>query len=185
MDYSAMKDDFGGASEPIRINEINGLWTYLKTIEWSDPWFSGLGAFHVTCAVLTVLTRSRGVVQAVYFSSLMVLVFCAEMINEWAAANWQLFSRQQYFDSNGLFISVVFSVPLLVNCLVIVVSWLWDVGLLIANVKTLKIQEQQRLADRSRTKKQGTTDTAQAPGGSKKQGTTDPTQAPGGSKKHN
>ena len=32
------------------------------------------------------------------------------------------FTRQQYFDSSGLFISIVFSVPILMNCLVIVVS---------------------------------------------------------------
>ena len=32
------------------------------------------------------------------------------------------FTRQQYFDSSGLFISIVFSVPILINCLVIVVS---------------------------------------------------------------
>lgn len=35
---------------------------------------------------------------------------------------FRVFSRQQYFDSKGLFISIVFSVPILMNCMIMVVS---------------------------------------------------------------
>lgn len=143
-------DKFGGPITPIKVNEINGLLEYLKSIDWTEPWFSALGIFHVSCAILTVITRKTGVLQSVYFAVLMLLILCAEYINQWAAKNWSLFSRQQYFDSNGLFISVVFSVPLLINCLVIVVSWLWDVGLLISSVKQLKIRQQTRLAKKAK-----------------------------------
>lgn len=133
-----------GAMPPIKINEINGLWTFLQQIDWSEPWFSGLGIFHLVCILLTFLTRNTGAIQAAYFGLLMMMVVCAEHINKWAAENWSLFARQQYFDSNGLFISIVFSVPLLINCLVIVVSWLWDVGMLISNVKQIKIRTKQK-----------------------------------------
>ena len=134
--------DLGGPERftPIKMNEISGLWNYLTSIDWSEPWFSGLGMFHIVCALLTIFTRKTGVIQAVYFGILMLLVLCAEQINTWAASNWQLFARQQYFDSNGLFISTVFSMPLLINCLVIVVCWLFDVGILISDVKRLKFR---------------------------------------------
>lgn len=36
--------------------------------------------------------------------------------------NWHSFSKQQYFDSNGLFISTVFSIPILLNCMLLIVS---------------------------------------------------------------
>lgn len=54
---------------------------------------------------------------------IVLLVYFSESINELASENWRVFSRQQYFDSNGLFISVVFSIPILLNCMLMVVSF--------------------------------------------------------------
>ena len=34
----------------------------------------------------------------------------------------RVFTKHQYFDSNGLFISIVVSVPMLANCMAILVS---------------------------------------------------------------
>lgn len=42
-------------------------------------------------------------------------------INEVAARNQHLFSRQQNFDRHGLFISTVFSMPILLNCMLMIV----------------------------------------------------------------
>lgn len=50
------------------------------------------------------------------------MVYFSESINEYAAVNWRIFSKQQYFDDKGLFISLVFSVPILLNCMLMVVS---------------------------------------------------------------
>lgn len=51
------------------------------------------------------------------------VVYFSESINEYAAQNWKTFSKQQYFDGNGLFISTVFSIPILLNCMLLIVSW--------------------------------------------------------------
>ncbi|KAK8744182.1 hypothetical protein OTU49_001038 [Cherax quadricarinatus] len=71
------------------------------------------------------MTRNHHTTQAVLFFLLLLTVRSSETINQYAAKNWQSFSRQQYFDSQGLFISVVFSMPVLFNCMMMVINWLW------------------------------------------------------------
>lgn len=62
-------------------------------------------------------------------------MYFSETINELGAEHWQSFSRQQYFDSNGLFISTVFSIPILLNCMLMIVSLnLKDVSLICSDV---------------------------------------------------
>ena len=60
-------------------------------------------------------------VQVVTFVLLLATVYWAELLNRLGATHWRLFSRQQYFDSSGMFISLVLSMPLLVICLIIMV----------------------------------------------------------------
>ena len=38
---------------------------------------------------------------------------CTEDLNAYLATNWRSFSTQNYFDKNGVFVSVVFSGPML------------------------------------------------------------------------
>ncbi|KAJ8946209.1 hypothetical protein NQ314_008943 [Rhamnusium bicolor] len=77
-----------------------------------------------------------------YFFCLLLLVYFSESINKMASTNWKIFSRQQYFDSNGLFISVVFSMPILMNCILMVGSWLYQSTQLMTNLKMAQLKEQ-------------------------------------------
>ncbi|KAL1500886.1 hypothetical protein ABEB36_006307 [Hypothenemus hampei] len=61
-----------------------------------------------------------------------------------ASSHWQIFSRQQYFDSNGLFISVVFSIPILMNCMMMVGNWLYQSTQLMTTLKTAQLKEKLR-----------------------------------------
>jgi Transmembrane protein 18 len=45
----------------------------------------------------------------------------AERINSFLGKNWKSFSSQNYFDPNGLFISVLWSGPLILITILIVV----------------------------------------------------------------
>ena len=90
------------------------------------------------------MTRNHANFQIILFLALLLLVYFSESINEVAASNWRLFSRQQYFDSNGLFISVVFSVPILMNCMIMVASWLYQSSQLMTSLKRAQLRQQAR-----------------------------------------
>lgn len=49
-------------------------------------------------------------------------VYLAERLNRILASNWKSFAGQNYFDANGLFLSVLWSGPLLVIAIIILVS---------------------------------------------------------------
>ncbi|XP_050307253.1 transmembrane protein 18 [Anthonomus grandis grandis] len=125
----------------IDISKLEGFLSFLGTIDWRDPWLIGLFAFHLSVFMMAILTRNYGNFQAVLFFILLLLVYFSENINTLASTNWHIFSRQQYFDSNGLFISVVFSMPILINCMLMVGNWLYQSTQLMATLKQAQLKE--------------------------------------------
>ena len=49
-------------------------------------------------------------------------VYLAEKLNRFLGAQWQSFATQNYFDPHGIFISILWSGPLLVIAMLILVS---------------------------------------------------------------
>lgn len=74
----------------------------------------------------------------------MGLALTSEQLNTLAAKHWRMFSQEQYFDSHGLFISVVYSGPLLFNCFLMTVLWLWTAGKMLIVVKRGQLKEQRK-----------------------------------------
>ncbi|RZC33838.1 transmembrane protein 18, partial [Asbolus verrucosus] len=128
----------------LEINQIDGFLSFVWSIDWRDPWLIGLFTFHITIFIMAIFTRNYGNFQALLFFCLLLLVYFSESINKLASNNWKIFSRQQYFDSNGLFISVVFSIPILLNCMLMVGSWLYQSTQLMKNLKIAQLEERIR-----------------------------------------
>ncbi|KAH8308774.1 transmembrane protein 18 [Drosophila kikkawai] len=126
------------------VNEVTGYWTFLLSIDWTDPWLIGLVLVHVLTTATALLSRNNTNFQVFLFLVLLLAVYFTESINEYAAQNWSSFSKQQYFDSNGLFISTVFSIPILLNCMLLIGTWLYNSTQLMVSLKTAQIRERAR-----------------------------------------
>lgn len=130
-------------------------------------------AFHVAITALSFLSRNMVNAQVLLFLGLrknalkllsnhkifkislsVFLVYFSEFLNELGAKNWQLFSKQQYFDANGLFISTVFSTPILLNCIFLLARFLHQSFDLMTKVKAAQLKQQlknRREAEQSAT----------------------------------
>lgn len=136
----------------VDISKFEGFVSFLSGIDWQDPWLIGLLTFHLAIFLMALLTRNYGNFQALLFFALLLMVYFSEYINEVASSNWKIFSRQQYFDSNGLFISVVFSIPILMNCMLMVGNWLYQSAQLMTTLKTAQLKEKLRKEKRPKSK---------------------------------
>ncbi|CAO1386739.1 unnamed protein product [Diamesa hyperborea] len=131
----------------IEVNEIKDISSYLQSIDWQDPWIYGLLAFHVVISFSAYFTRKVVNLQIVLFIGLLSMVYFSEYLNEVAAMNWNKFSKQQYFDANGLFISIFFSMPILLNCIFILGSWLTQSVQLMTKLKVAQLKSQLKKKD--------------------------------------
>ncbi|KAJ8009716.1 hypothetical protein DPEC_G00094430 [Dallia pectoralis] len=120
------------------------MWMKTDTIQWSESWLIGLLVFHVVCFLTTFLTSRFYRLQICQFLVMVSMVYSAEYLNEVAAKNWRTFSKFQYFDSNGMFISLVYSVPLLLNTIIIVALWVYRTFFTMTELKTLQLKRKAR-----------------------------------------
>ncbi|KAF1376632.1 hypothetical protein PFLUV_G00213490 [Perca fluviatilis] len=129
---------------------ITSIWTFLLSVQWSEPWLIGLLVFHVVCLFLTVVTCRYYRAQICHFLLMVGLVYSAEYLNELAAMNWRSFSNFQYFDSTGMFISLVYSIPLLLNTIIIVMVWVHRTFSTMTELKTLQLKRKARREKREK-----------------------------------
>ncbi|XP_026174959.1 transmembrane protein 18 [Mastacembelus armatus] len=129
---------------------ITSIWTFLMSVQWSEPWLIGLLVFHGVCLSLTVVTFRYYRAQICHFLLMVGLVYTAEYLNELAAMNWRSFSKFQYFDSKGMFISLVYSIPLLLNTVIIVMVWVYRTFSTMTELKTLQLKRKARREKREK-----------------------------------
>ncbi|EMS66608.1 hypothetical protein TRIUR3_06373 [Triticum urartu] len=73
-------------------------------------------------------------------------VFLAEKLNTFLGQNWKSFSSQNYFDPQGLFISVMWSGPLLLITILILVNTLVTLCMLMVRWKRAELKHRAREA---------------------------------------
>ncbi|KAJ0086935.1 hypothetical protein Patl1_07862 [Pistacia atlantica] len=73
-------------------------------------------------------------------------VYFAEYLNRILDKNWRSFATQNYFDPHGLFLSVLWSGPLLVIAIIILVNTLFSLCYLIVRWKKAELRHRARVS---------------------------------------
>ncbi|KAK7315471.1 hypothetical protein VNO77_34020 [Canavalia gladiata] len=119
---------------------------FFHAIDWKEPWLMGLLAFHVVLLLVAIISRKNTNFQMFLFLLTLVGVYLAESLNRISGKNWKSFSGQNYFDPSGLFMSVLWSGPLLVIAMIILINTLFSLCYLIVRWKRAELRHRARAA---------------------------------------
>ncbi|KAG6406046.1 hypothetical protein SASPL_133642 [Salvia splendens] len=111
-----------------------------------EPWLIRLLSFYVILLVVVVVSRRNINFQMFLFLLALGGVYLAERLNQVLGSNWESFAGQNYFDANGLFLSVLWSGPLLVIAIIILVNTLFSLCYLIVRWKRAELKHRARAA---------------------------------------
>lgn len=122
---------------------VEHVYGFVKTVDWSEAWLRTLLATHAAVFVSIVVWRNNMRVQTTLFFALLLACAGASWLDAWAARNWRLFTRQNYFGrGGGLFVAVVFAMPMVFNSMLILVNFLRELARLLVAVKREQLRRQ-------------------------------------------
>ncbi|KAK6246490.1 hypothetical protein SCA6_009580 [Theobroma cacao] len=149
----------------------NNFIGFFHAIDWKEPWLMCLLAFHVVLLIITIFSRKNTNFQMCLFllalswestqlklwdedhlaiegvmREKVVGVYLAETLNKFLGDNWKRFATQNYFDPSGLFLSVLWSGPLLAIAIIILINTLFTMCYLIVRWKKAELRHRARLS---------------------------------------
>ncbi|KAM7507632.1 hypothetical protein LguiA_018085 [Lonicera macranthoides] len=119
---------------------------FFHAIDWKEPWLMYLMAFHAVLLLVTIFSRKNINFQMFLFLLALAGVYLAERLNSFLGENWKSFAGQNYFDPQGVFLSVLWSGPLLVISIIILVNTLFSLCQLIVRWKRAELKHRARLS---------------------------------------
>lgn len=125
---------------------------FIHAVDWTEPWLIMLLTFHVIIFYMAIITRKNNNIQMGLFFSALFCVYMAERLNKLLAHNWASFARQPYFDHHGVFMSTVWSGPLLLISCAILVNGLLSLSSLMVQWKKAELRHRARLAKHKENK---------------------------------
>ncbi|CAL5004619.1 unnamed protein product [Urochloa decumbens] len=146
---------FGRVSSELRTGfapAVDSFIGFFHAVDWKvptrpfEPWLISMLTFHAILLLVTIVSRRNVNFQLILSALTFSGVFLAERINTFLGQNWKSFSSQNYFDPQGLFISVIWSGPLLLITILILVNTLVTLCMLIVRWKRAELRHRARQA---------------------------------------
>lgn len=81
-----------------------------------------------------------------------ITIYNADKINALASRHWEAFSRHDYFQANGVFISAVVSAPLLLGMFIILINYILQAIESLVEMKRKELMYQARKKNSSSKK---------------------------------
>lgn len=128
------------APQAIR-NELGAL---ASGVDWHEPWLQCLLLSQAALFLLTVATRKNEWVHMALLVAFFIAGRFAESINGWAMRNWPEFTRWNYFDKAGAFVSALWSGPFLLDSAFICLNALARAMRLLASLKRAQLGKERR-----------------------------------------
>ncbi|KAH9757941.1 transmembrane protein 18 [Citrus sinensis] len=119
---------------------------FFHAIDWKEPWLMGLMAFHFVLLVVAISSRKNLNFQMYLFLLALAGVYFAENLNRVLGSNWKRFATQNYFDPHGVFLSALWSGPLLFIAIIILVNTLFSLCSLIVRWKKAELRHRARIS---------------------------------------
>ncbi|XP_010063772.2 transmembrane protein 18 [Eucalyptus grandis] len=119
---------------------------FFHAIDWKEPWLICLISFHILLLIIAIISRKSVNFQMCLFLLTLSGVYLAERLNKILGDNWKSFATQNYFDPQGIFLSTLWSGPLLVIAIVILVNTLLSLCHLIVRWKKAELRHRARLS---------------------------------------
>ena len=144
MAEQVMGDIFQGQMGPQ--TPMEHLQAFRAAIDWTEPLIVGLLIFQLVMFACTVMVikRSGTASRLGLLVFIAIVVRLAERINAYAGARWEDIATQNYFDTHGIFVLIFLAVPLLLDCVLMLVSFMREASSLLVEVKTRELKEKGR-----------------------------------------
>jgi len=94
---------------------------FFAAVDFSEPLIIVTLAFHILMLLLVIKTRDYIKVQYFIFMGLLGLCLYLQQFNVYMNENWNNYTRQNYFDEQGAFVSLFYGMPILGICVLIIV----------------------------------------------------------------
>lgn len=116
----------GGWTQGAPTNSIEALEAFIAAIQWKQPLFYALIISYSILLILALTIRHTATAQFLLLIICFLAVFVSEWLNDWLSVgdHWStyLYLSDNYFDKGGIFISVLWSLPLAIIAFITLVT---------------------------------------------------------------
>ncbi|KAI9091718.1 transmembrane protein 18-domain-containing protein [Phlyctochytrium arcticum] len=116
---------------------------FIGAVDWSEPFLCAIIGFHIFLFAWIVGSRNMQGVTTLNFFGVGFLALLASPLNDLGKQHWKSFSNTNYFDRSGLFMTLVWAAPLMMDLALIVIFLVSQSISMLVEVKRLQLRQKE------------------------------------------